>query len=80
MQTIAGSIRKAVKVAWVNLAIFTTLVVSIECAAFGYYFLRRTLSAEHPVVAYVRAQVAKMPQDGYPNPADKSWFAPYWKE
>ena len=80
MQTLAGSIRTAVKVAWVNLAIFTTLAVSIECAAFGYYFLRRTLSAEHPVVAYVRAQVAKMPQDGYPNPADQSWFAPYWKE
>jgi hypothetical protein len=80
MQTIAASIRTAVKVAWVNLAIFTTLVVSVECVAFGYYFLRRTLSAEDRVGAYVRTQVARMPRDGYPDPADQSWFEPYWKE
>jgi hypothetical protein len=67
-------------VAWVNLAILTTLLVCIEGFAFGYYFLRRTLSADDPVGAYVRTQVSKMPRDGYPNPADQSWFGAYWKE
>src|SRR5438876_8405406 len=80
MHRIAGSVKTVLKVAWVNLAILTTLLVGIEGFAFGYYFVRRTLSAEDPVRAYVRAEVSKMPRDGYPNPSDQSWFAAYWKE
>jgi hypothetical protein len=56
------------------------LLVCAEGFAFGYYVFRRTFSAEDPVVAYVKTQVSKMPQDGYPDPSDESWFAPYWKE
>ena len=80
MHRIAGSVKTVLKVAWVNLAILTTLLVCVEGFAFGYYFVRRTLSAEDPLVAYVRTQVSKMPRDGYPNPADENWFGPYWKE
>lgn len=75
-----GHVRSALKIAWMNLAILTTLCVGIECFAFGYYFVRRTLSGYDPVGAYVKTQVAKMPVDGYPNPTDQSWFGPYWKE
>jgi len=63
-----------------NLAILTTLWVGIECFAFGYYFVRRTLSGYDQVGAYVKTQVSKMPVDGYPNPVDRTWFGPYWKE
>jgi hypothetical protein len=73
-------VRTVLKVAWVNLAILTTLLVCIEGFASGYYFVRRTLSAEDPVIAFVRTHVSKMPRDGYPNPADQSWFEAYWKE
>ena len=80
MRNIAGSVRAALKVFWVNLAILTTLLLAIEAFAFGYYSIRRTLSREDKVRTYVQAQVARMPKDGYPNPADQSWFAAYWKE
>ena len=72
--------RTFLKVAWMNVAILTTLLVGIECSAFGYYFVRRTLAGYDPVGAYVEAQVAKMPANGYPNPADRTWFGPYWRE
>ena len=73
-------LRTAFKIAWVNFAILTTLLVCIECFAFSYYFVRRTTSGYDPVGAYVTAQVAKMPREGYANPADQAWFAAYWKE
>src|SRR2546422_9996092 len=80
MHRIAGYIKTALKVAWVNLAILTTLLVCIECFAFGYYFVRRTLSGEDKVATYVKTEVSRMPRDGYPNPADQTWFGAYWKE
>ena len=80
MRDIAGSVRTALKVFWVNLAILTTLLLAIEAFAFGYYSIRRTLAGEDKVRSYVQLQVARMPRDGYANRADQSWFAAYWKE
>jgi len=80
MHDIAKKVTTVLKVAWVNLAILTTLLICIESVAFGYYFVRRSLSADDPLRAYVKAQLAKMPADGYPNPADHTWFEGYWKE
>jgi len=80
MTGIAGYVRTALKVGWVSLAILTTLMACIEGLAFGYYFVRRSLSGEDQVAAYVKTQVSKMPRDGYPNPADQTWFGAYWKE
>ena len=80
MHGIARSVNAVLKVAWMTLAILATLLVCVEGFAFGYYFLRRTLSTNDPVGSYVRTQVAKMPRDGYANPADQTWFGTYWKE
>src|SRR5437879_11571591 len=37
-------------------------------------------SGYDPVGAYIQAQVAKMPRDGYPGLGDQNWFAAYWQE
>ena len=58
----------------------TTGVVFIEGFAYGYYVVRRTTSGYDRLDSYVKAQVSTMPRGGYSNPADESWFAPYWKE
>jgi hypothetical protein len=73
-------VRSALKTAWFNLAILTTLLVCVEGIAFGYYFVRSTLSGYDRVDAFIKGHVAKMPRDGYPNPADQTWFEAYWKE
>jgi len=73
-------VKTALKIAWTTLAIVTALLVCAEIFAAGYYFLRRTLAADNPVDAYVRAQAAKMPREGYPDSRDPSWFQAYWKE
>jgi hypothetical protein len=80
MSGIAGYVRTALKIVWVNLAILTTLLVCIECFATGYYLVRRTLSGYDRRDAFIQTQVSKMPRDGYPNPADQTWFGAYWKE
>jgi len=80
MHGIAEKIKTAFKIAWLNLAILTTLLVCVECLAFGYYSVRRAWSGYDPVGAYIQAQVAKMPRDGYPGLGDQNWFAAYWQE
>jgi hypothetical protein len=80
MSGITKSLQTTLKMLWFSLAILTTLLVCIEAFAFGYYFVRRTLSGSDRAEAFIKTQVAKMPRDGYPNPADQTWFAPYWKE
>jgi hypothetical protein len=80
MLDIAGSVRTVLKVAWVNLAILTTLLVCVEGLAFGYYFIRRRLSADDQSGAYVRMQISKMPRDGYRISRTRAGFGAYWKE
>jgi hypothetical protein len=80
MHRIVENTKHFLKIAWWNLAILTTLLVCIEAFAFGYYSVRRTLSGNDRVNQWVKEEVAKMPRDGYPNPADHSWFGSYWKE
>jgi hypothetical protein len=72
--------KRVLKIAWYSLAIITTSLVCVECLAFAYYFLRPVLSGYDRVDSFIKAQVSAMPREGYPNPADESWFGPYWKE
>jgi len=80
MDGVGGHVRSAVKIAWTNLAVLATLLIGIECLAFGYYVARHALAGYDQVRDYVKTQVAKMPLDGYPNPQDQSWFRAYWEE
>jgi lysophospholipase L1-like esterase len=73
-------LKTALKIAWLGIAILSTLLVCIEGSAAAYYLARRILSGDDRADAFVRTQVARMPRDSYPNSADQTWFAPYWKE
>ena len=79
MKKIAAPLKTILKVSWLSLAIPTTLLVCTESAAFVYHSARKLMVGDQ-LSTYVRAQVAKMPRDGYASPADQSWFAAYWKE
>ena len=73
-------VRTALKIAWLSLAILITLLVGIECFASGYYLAHRIVSGYDRRNALVKTQISRMPRDGYPNPADQTWFGAYWKE
>ena len=79
MKKIAAPLKTILKVSWLTLAIPATLLVCTESAAFVYHSIRQRMVGDQ-LSTYVRAQVAKMPRDGYASPADQSWFAAYWKE
>ena len=73
-------VRTALRIAWLSLAILITLLVGIECFASGYYLAHRIVSGYDRRNALVKTQISRMPRDGYPNPADQTWFGAYWKE